>query len=153
LHSDLAKKAIADAKITQEELEEVKAAYVKCLTDGGLTATVNDDGTSNIGDPTQTNPSSPDFTHLDEVNNECLAETDWSTIDTQYITGTNDPDGLPFDEVLYNCLVEHGAIDKNALSYGDFAAIHDSETLEKYIPESVIDSDLYQKTCNPYALK
>jgi hypothetical protein len=146
-NSALAKQVASDGKITQEELQEVKAAYIKCDTDLGFTVeSLPDTGGATINFNTAEEANVAEDSQLDI---QCDKDNDWTLIMMAYQTQVHDPEDLPYGEVFYNCLVSQGAVKKSEMSYEEFEMLkYDGYKSDMALPNS--DGYMHCLTEVPY---
>ena len=100
------KSVLEDGVISDEEFSEVKQAYLKCMESLGFAGvTINDDGSGGF-----TPPQGADFTpeEINGMDKGCLEESGVITILPLYNGPRVNPDNIPFETLMADCLVRFG---------------------------------------------
>ncbi|MDR0849567.1 MAG: hypothetical protein LBN10_11125 [Propionibacteriaceae bacterium] len=108
--SPVAKAILADGVITDEEMEEVRAAQKECLENlGCVVLELNPDGSANIRPPQEDGESFEVLTQrTGELQQQCEVQTSWSTIGWLYTQMTRNPENQDIADLMVECLVRVG---------------------------------------------
>lgn len=107
--SELARKILADGKITESEFIEIREAEKSCLEDAGFTDVIyNSDGTSQAKAPEGINDDD-----AGELHKQCATESGSALVQAIYNSMQVNPNNEDWDSLTAACLIDTGVVDSS----------------------------------------
>jgi len=102
--SDFERAVLEDGKVTRSEYEEAMQRYVSCISDGGGSVTLKEQGGYYVYQ------ISGSIEHYDQISEGCARDTT-VLIEPLYVDVLTNPDKLDPDEALARCYVAAGLVE------------------------------------------